>query len=139
MTKQQLLDILRQYRQLIDDEEAVKVKEIYPIWKENVAYALNARVTYKNILYKCTTAHTSQADWKPVNVPALWTAIDETHAGTLADPIPAVAGMEYIKGKYYIENGTKYIMDRAGMEDGQTVTLQYTPSQLVGIYFSVAE
>ena len=47
--------------------------------------------------------------------------------------------MEYIKGKYYSEDGRVYKMDRAGMEDGESIVLQYLPSQLLGQYFSLAE
>ena len=46
--------------------------------------------------------------------------------------------MEYTKGKYYIEDSTIYLMNRAGMQDGESVTLYYLPSQLVGEYFEVA-
>ena len=80
-------------------------------------------------------AHTTQADWTPDITPSLWTVIDVEHAGTLDDPIPAVASMEYIKGKYYIENGTIYLMNRQGMADGESIVLHYLPSQLVGQYF----
>ena len=77
----------------------------------------------------------TQADWTPDITPAMWTLIDAEHEGTLADPIPAAAGMEYVKGKYYIENGTIYLMNRQGMADGESVVLHYLPSQLVGQYF----
>ena len=90
-------------------------------------------------LYKCIQPHTTQADWRPENTPALWTLIDVTHAGTIDDPIPAVAGMEYIKGKYYAENESIYLMNRQGMADGETITLHYLTSQLVGQYFEVVE
>lgn len=63
---------------------------------------------------------------------------DETHAGTKEDPIPAVAGMEYEKGKYYSDGGKLYLMNRQGMNDGDKITLYYLPSQLVGQYFEEA-
>ena len=71
--------------------------------------------------------------------PALWTAIDVTHAGTIDDPIPAVAGMEYVYGKYYIEGETIYICKRTGEAEGGTIVLQFLPSQLVGQYFEIVE
>lgn len=55
--------------------------------------------------------------------------------------IDAYAGMLYYKGKYYkdpTDNKVYVCMDRADVtEDG--VRLYYTPSQLVGIYFSLYE
>ena len=67
----------------------------------------------------------------------MWTVVDVTHTGTIDDPIPAVAGMEYVKGKYYIEGTTVYLMNRQGMNDGEGVVLQFLPSALVGQYFEI--
>lgn len=122
-----------------DDENAVKVIDFYPAWKESIAVAVGERYQYKGRLYKVVQAHTTQADWTPDITPALWTVIDVEHTGTLEDPIPAVASMEYVKGKYYIENGTIYLMNRQGMADGESIVLHYTPSQLVGHYFEVVQ
>ena len=120
-----------------DDENAVKVIDLYPAWKESIAVAVGERYQYNGRLYKVVQAHTTQADWTPDITPSLWVVIDVEHSGTLEDPIPAVASMEYIKGKYYIENGTIYLMNRQGMADGESIVLHYTPSQLVGQYFEV--
>ena len=114
-------------------------------YKEEVLFQVNYRtdlttanvIQYNGRLYKVVQAHSTQSDWTPDITPALWTVIDIEHSGTLEDPIPAVASMEYIKGKYYIENGTIYLMNRQGMADGESIVLHYTPSQLVGQYFEV--
>ena len=58
---------------------------------------------------------------------------------TIDDPIPAVAGMEYVYGKYYIEGETAYICKRTGEAEGGMIVLQFLPSQLVGQYFEVVE
>lgn len=50
-------------------------------------------------------------------------------------PIEAVAGMKYYYNKYYIENNILYRCIREDVVDG--VVLQYTPSQLIDIYFEV--
>lgn len=75
----------------------------------------------------------------PDLVPSVFVPIDRTHEGTLDDPIPARANMEYVKGKYYMEDGKVYLMNREGMEEGESITLQYLPSQLVGQYFELVE
>ena len=121
------------------DENALKVIDLYPEWTVGIAVAKDSRYQYNGKLYKCIQPHTTQADWTPDITPALWTVIDATHSGTIDDPIPAVAGMEYTKGLYYIEDGTIYLMNRQGMAEGETITLQYLPSQLVGQYFEVVE
>lgn len=121
------------------DENALKVIELYPTWAVEIAVAKDSRYQYEGKLYKCVQAHTTQADWTPDVTPDLWTAIDVTHAGTIDDPIPAVAGMEYVYGKYYIEGETIYICKRTGEAEGGTIVLQFLPSALVGQYFEVVE
>ena len=121
------------------DENAVKVIELYPTWVVGIAVAKDSRYQYNGKLYKCVQAHTTQADWTPDVTPDLWTVIDVTHAGTIDDPIPAVAGMEYVYGKYYIEGETVYICKRTGEAEGGTIVLQFLPSQLVGQYFELVE
>ena len=121
------------------DENALKVIELYPVWAVGIAVAKDGRYQYNGRLYKCVQAHTTQADWTPDVTPSLWTVIDVTHAGTIGDPIPAVVGMVYVYGKYYIEGETVYICKRTGEADGGTIVLQFLPSQLVGQYFEVVE
>lgn len=126
------------------DENALKVIDLCPVWDIGIAITQDMinkgqnRYQDNGKLYKCIQPHTTQADWRPESTPALWTLIDVTHAGTIDDPIPAVAGMEYIKGKYYVEGTTVYLMNRQGMNDGESVVLQFLPSALVGQYFEIA-
>ena len=121
------------------DENALKVIDLYPTWAVGIAVAKDSRYQFNGKLYKCIQAHTTQADWTPDITSNLWTVINVTHAGTIDDPIPAVAGMEYVYGKYYIEGETVYICKRTGEAEGGTIVLQFLPSQLVGQYFEVVE
>lgn len=125
----------------LPDTQAAEVKTLYPVWEEGEAVSIDARRYYPptDMLYKCSQAHTTQADWTPDVATSLWTPLDVEHTGTLEDPIPAVSGMEYVKGKYYSEDGTIYLMNREGMVDGETIVLHFLPSQLVGQYFAVVE
>ena len=132
--------------QILPDEQAVTVKAIYPAWSpDSVQYAVDYKVLHEDILYKCISAHTSQADWAPGVAPSLWTAVQTgEHAGTQEDPIPVpetvtTAGFEYERGKYYSEGGTVYLMDRQGMDAGDKITLYFPPSVLIGQYFVLAE
>ena len=127
------------------DENALKVIDLCPVWDIGIAITQDMinkgqnRYQDNGKLYKCIQPHTTQADWRPESTPALWTLIDVTHTGTIDDPIPASAGMEYTKGLYYIEDGVIYLMNREGMAEGETITLYYLPSQLVGQYLEVVE
>ena len=132
-----LVAYMKKSRKAVDDSTALIGMELYPVWAVGIAVSVGDRYQFNGKLYKCVQAHTTQADWTPDITPALWTVIDVTHAGTLEDPIPAVAGMEYTKGLYYIEDGVIYLMNRQGMAEGETITLHYLPSQLVGHYFEV--
>ena len=52
-------------RNMATDEISLQVPNLYPVWKENVQYAVDERVLYNDILYKVLQAHTSQTDWTP--------------------------------------------------------------------------
>lgn len=117
----------------VSDAVALQCIDTYPAWDGNgVPYQDGDRVREDAKLYKCRNAHTSQPDWPPNQTPALWEAIDAEHAGTIDDPIPAAANMEYYDGKYYIEDGVLYRCTR-----DSEIPLAYLPSQLVGQYFEV--
>jgi hypothetical protein len=44
-------------------------------WTAGVAYKVGDRVSFNGILYVCIQAHTSQSDWTPDVVPALWNRV----------------------------------------------------------------
>ena len=121
---------------VIDEKTAVEHTDIYDEWKAGENYKVNQLRQYGGRLYKCRQDHTAQSPHTPNIVPALWSVVG-VETGSIDNPIPAVANMEYIKGFYYTENGVLYIMNREGMAEGEGVTLAYTPSQLVGQYFEV--
>lgn len=57
------------------DEDALEAVELFPEWATGTAYTVGQRVRYAEKLYRCEQAHTSQADWIPPDVPALWTEV----------------------------------------------------------------
>ena len=122
----------------LTDADAVKAKELYDRWAAGMSVEVNDRLVYADRLYRVTQAHTTQEGWEPDKVPALFTVIDEEHAGTQEDPIPAAKGMEYTYGLYYTdpEDGKLYRCERTGEQPGGKVTLQFLPHELVGLYFT---
>ena len=130
--------------QSLPDADGLKAKALYPRWEKLVQLGSvkaegGYRFTYNGDLYKCVNPDPAfQADWIPGNgTAALYVRIDEAHAGTLADPIPAARSMEYTYGMYYAdpEDSKVYLCTRTGEADGGTVTLHYLPHELVGMYF----
>lgn len=125
--------------QVLDDNTAAQHAEVFDLWAAGVFYAAGQmrRDPLTSLLYRCAQAHTAQEGWNPSLTPALWTVVDVTHAGTLADPIPAARGMEYEYGKHYLdpEDSQIYRCARTGEASGSKVTLQYLPHELVGQYF----
>lgn len=94
------------------DEQALAVKVLYPEWAdipEGTELAEGKRVNDEGVLYKVTTTHNKQSTWKPKDSATLFTPIDEAHEGTIDDPIPWVSGMVSEQGKYYIDEGIKYL------------------------------
>lgn len=87
----------------LTDAEALQVKNLHEEWVPGQEVKEGNRRQYMDKLYKCRQAHTTQADWTPDVYTAGWTLIDETHAGTVDDPIPWVTGMQPEAGKYYVE------------------------------------
>ncbi len=59
----------------LEDEEALKVVELFPKWVTDETYEIGDRVRYEGILYKCLIAHTSQSDWIPSDSISLWARV----------------------------------------------------------------
>lgn len=117
------------------DADAAKNPMLFLPWEADTAYAVGDRRRYDSKVYKCLQAHTSQADWAPPVVPALWVVINTSSSGTIDEPIPASRGMEYEYGKYYLDpEDSKTYLCKRGSETG-TIILQYLPHELIGHYF----
>lgn len=127
---------------VLTDEQAAKAPRLYPTWAAGLTVKAGDRLYYPGTdrLYKVVSDHTTQADWTPDAVPALYTVIDVAHAGTKYDPIPAERGMEYVYGLYYSdpEDNKVYLCTRTGESPGGTVVLQYLPHELIEHYFAEA-
>ena len=130
--------------QSLSDSDGLKAKALYPRWEKlvqlgSVTAETGYRFTHNGDLYKCVNPDPKfQSDWIPGDgTAALYIRVDEAHAGTLADPIPAARSMEYTYGMYYAdpEDNKVYLCTRTGEADGGTITLHYLPHELVGLYF----
>lgn len=145
--------VARVSAQGLTDVQALEAKVLYPTFEELAKK--NYIAEKKGYIFRdgedlWKTAQDNvkfEEQYKPgTGTESLYTHIDEAHAGTIEDPIPAKVNMEYEYGKYYSEDGTIYLCKRGGIPDdqaeemyGEKETLQYLPSALVGQYFIVAK
>lgn len=149
-TMSALMVVAKAGAQSLPDTLALQAAALYDDWEDVIGKTVDAgfKFRYGGKVYKTIQPKTIiQKQYVPgVGTESLYTVIDEGHAGTKEDPIPAAVNMEYEYGKYYSEEGVIYLCKRGGLTDeqaqamyGQKVTLQYLPSQLIGHYFVVAE
>lgn len=122
---------------VLTDEQALTAKALYPTWESLIGTAatVGQRFRYGDTLYKVIQAHTFSAEWQPGTATAsLYEAIDETHSGTMDDPIPWVQPMQLYSGKYYTDRGKLYECWR---DSG--IALAYDLADLVGTYVTEVE
>lgn len=118
----------------VDDNTALRMLEFYPEWVENTAYIVGYKVRRNGKLWRVVQAHTSLPGWEPENAASLWEQINETHSGTLEDPIPYSGNMALTNGLHYTQDWKIYRCIR------DTVNPVYNQlSELVGLYVEAVE
>ena len=82
MTREQLIEAVdNRIREInsvltnLSDDTAVDFTILFEQWQPNKEYIVGQRVRDEDKLYKVIQTHTSQEDWRPMNVPALFTEI----------------------------------------------------------------
>ena len=96
----------------LDDEQAESVTDLFPKWEPGTAYAVGDRRRYNDLLYRCVQAHTSQADWTPPAVPALWVRTSTEEWPEWIQPTGAHDA--YAKGNKVTHNGQHWTSDLDG-------------------------
>lgn len=132
----QLRPVMEQAVQSLGDAVALTAVELFPKWNQLVTDKAQVkkgfRFQYDGKLFRTEqTEYTFVAHYVPgtTGTESLFSAVDETHAGTLEDPIPYEANMEIYEGLYYSQNGVVYLCIRSS---GQP--LYHDLSALVGHY-----
>lgn len=120
--------------QSLPDETALEAVTLHPAWASGRDYPAGHKVQRGGSLWRCIQPHTSQEGWEPENAASLWEGIDETHAGTLEDPVPYEGNMALEAGLYYVQDGVVYLCSR---DTGSPV--YNALADLVGLYVEVVE
>lgn len=117
----------------VDDNTALRMLDFYPEWAADMAYTVGYKVRRYGKLWRVVQAHTSQTGWEPENAASLWEQINETHSGTVDDPIPYSGNMALTAGLYYMQDWVIYKCTR---DTGNPV--YHALSELVGLYVEKA-
>lgn len=125
--------------QSLADADALTVVNLYPHWETLVkaveTVAKGFRFQHLNKLYRTEqTEYTFVAHYVPgaVGTESLFSKVNESHAGTVDDPIPFEKNMEIYESLYYTQNGVLY---RCIRSSGQP--LYHDLALLVGSYVEV--
>ena len=113
----------------VDDNTALRMLDFYPAWAAGTAYTVGYKVKRNGKLWRVVQAHTAQTGWEPESAASLWEQINETHSGTLDDPIPYDGSMALTSGLYYVQDWVIYLCTR---DTGNPV--YHALSELVGLY-----
>ena len=117
----------------VDDNMALRMLDFYPAWRAGVAYTVGYKVRKDGKLWRVIQAHTAQVGWEPENAASLWEQINETHAGTIDDPITYSGNMALTAGLYYVQDWVIYKCTR---DTGNPV--YHALRELVGLYVEKA-
>lgn len=135
----QLRPVIELASQSLEDAVALTSVELFPKWKELVANSAQVKKGFR-FQHDGTLYRTEQPEYTFVEhyVPgaagteSLFSKVDETHAGTIEDPIPYEKNMEIYKGLYYTQSGVLYLCTRNSEQP-----MYHDLSALVGIYVEV--
>lgn len=122
----------------LSDEEALTVKKLHPEWNSLIGKTVSSgtRFLYGNNLYEVIAPDDLliQEQYVPgQGTESIYVRIDESHAGTMEDPIPYDGNMVLENGKYYIQDGIIYLCNR-----NTEIAVYQQLSELVGIYVEIA-
>lgn len=127
---EQLRRALQMFAATLTGEQAMEVVAVFDPWQIGKAYAVDDYLTYgingvgDPQLYKVAQNHTSQSDWTPDTVPALYTPVGLDEYGYPVWSQPTGAHDAYDKGDIVNYNGTLY---RSTM-DGNTYAPDVYPA-----------
>lgn len=135
----QLRPVMEKAAQSLEDAVAITAVELFPYWKQLVSAGKTVekgfRFQYEGQLYRTEQpSYTFVETYVPgsAGTESLFSRVDETHAGTLDDPIPYERNMEIYEGLYYVQSDVVYRCIRSS-----GAPLYHDLSALVGIYVEV--
>ena len=126
---EQLRKALQMFAQSLNDEQAMEVATVYPVYKVNYNYKTGEMFTWGTStvgdpqLYRVAQDHTSSEVWLPSANPALYTPIGLTDAGYPIWSQPTGAHDAYNTGDIVDYKGVLY----KSLMDGNTYSPEAYP------------
>ena len=104
----EIVNAIISIRESATDEQALNSIALYPEWKADISYTVGQRVLYDSVLYKVLQAHTSQADWTPVNAPSLFARVLIVDENVIPEWVQPDSTNPYMKSNRVTHNGITY-------------------------------
>lgn len=89
----------------VTPEQARTLAPLLPAWAIGESVSVGALRTYDYVVYECIQAHTTQGDWTPPDVPALWKVWRDPEAGPAPWVQPTGGHDAYQTGDQVTHNG----------------------------------
>lgn len=105
----ELRDMLHKASSFLEDEDALKAVELFPLWGPVTSYIVNDRVRYNGILYRCLQDHTSQDTWTPTDAPSLWARVLIPDPEVIPEWIQPDSTNPYMMGDKVLHNEKKWV------------------------------
>ena len=102
-------NLIEQLSISLNDETALEVPQLFPIWKENKNYTTDDRVRYNDELYRCLQTHSSQSSWNPIEASSLWTKVLIPDPETIPEWIQPESTNPYMTNDKVTHNGKIWI------------------------------
>lgn len=106
------------------EAEALQAVELYPAWREGVAYEAGQRVRHDGELWRVLTAHESQAAWAPDAAPSLFARVLMPEDGSAPEWQQPDSTNGYAKGDRVTHGGATWesLVDNNVWEPGAAGT-----------------
>lgn len=100
------MSVSKAYALLKQQDGYSEATDIIDAWAPGIAYHTDDLCMYDGVQYRCLQAHTSQYDWEPLSVPALWIA--DRPEGDISEWVQPDSTNPYNKGDRVIFEGSIY-------------------------------
>ena len=109
-------DVVEELADMLTDEQAAVMPQVYPEWKPDTFYEAGKRLQYGGGLYRVLQPHTSQETWTPTAAPSLYAEIlpgqdGDEPSGTYPEWVQPDSTNPFMMGDRVARNGKNWESD----------------------------